>query len=691
MLRYLVLAALLALGIGLGWGGARLARPKADPGLVDSRALAPETKQDTPSTDRSNPSSADTASLRDVVDRLGNPTLTVEGPGTITGHVLTIDGAPVAGAEVSARYSSEIPGVETKSPTAVDLETYARQSLELYQYRRAAERKAITDSEGRFTIEGLIDGKFWISGEAEGWVVRGESASISASPGDTVELVAVPAGWIRITVRGVDDAVPTVATVRVDATQTRTFTWTPDREPLLVEAGSLVVSASTATSTCTPQPVDVAAKETVDVTLSLFPRLGVRGYVTLPNGRPLRQGRVKLATTALAPSAESLNTRSPGIQDAWVDDAGGFDLEVDAPGTYALGAGYSWNSIDVYQTIEVRDGVVAVALELPEPEDAIVVTARGPSGERVEDLSVGLEFESENSSWSGSAPVIDRGDGTFWALPRGAGRGIEESADTKVTLTVRSERFGSQVVELAPDQREVEVVFVEPARLDVRLDGYGGHSAQGLISVTLKDAAGHEGPSMMPDSEGVARFDAVTPGELTAVLRVKTTSDRWSTTEIGSQAVSVTEGENETTIVLPPLYRLAVVFGELGARTHASLRGADGNMTQRWGEIDSATKTIVFDQTPAGRYTIEVGGGLGGQMTVDVLGDSTVDFVEDQVNALRVSVRDDAGKLAQAGFRDGDMIVALDGKPFRSSAELRLAVSGLMAQKEVTATVQRGG
>ena len=68
-----------------------------------------------------------------------------------------------------------------------------------------------------------------------------------------------------------------------------------------------------------------------------------------------------------------------------------------------------------------------------------------------------------------------------------------------------------------------------------------------------------------------------------------------------------------------------------------------------------------------------------------------VTFEARAINALRVNIVDASGWLARNGFKDGDLIVAINGKEFTDEKGMSRAWAGAMANETVEFTVQRGG
>ncbi len=86
-----------------------------------------------------------------------------------------------------------------------------------------------------------------------------------------------------------------------------------------------------------------------------------------------------------------------------------------------------------------------------------------------------------------------------------------------------------------------------------------------------------------------------------------------------------------------------------------------------------------------------MGGDGEGVMTVRVPGPPEVMFTPEPVNAIRVGITDPAGYLGRSGFRDGDLIIALEGTEFEGTRQIQLLFATNESKEQCTFTVLRGG
>ncbi len=104
--------------------------------------------------------------------------------------------------------------------------------------------------------------------------------------------------------------------------------------------------------------------------------------------------------------------------------------------------------------------------------------------------------------------------------------GVAWLGDDKFLPSLRAEvrGLGTRSVRLAPEQREVDVVFGEPASLDVRVENAAPADLHGRLMVRLFEVndgiefTSGTADSRAVDSDGVASFDSVNAGRYRAVV-----------------------------------------------------------------------------------------------------------------------------------------------------------------------------
>ena len=99
---------------------------------------------------------------------------------------------------------------------------------------------------------------------------------------------------------------------------------------------------------------------------------------------------------------------------------------------------------------------------------------------------------------------------------------------------------------------------------------------------------------------------------------------------------------------------------------------------------------VTFAGLPAGDYTLQTFGGVFELMRVRVPYAGVLRFEPMTVNAALVTITDRGGTLEAIGFRDGDLIVGIDGNEFESSMQMQIILMQSIAKAKVTFTLERG-
>ena len=78
-------------------------------------------------------------------------------------------------------------------------------------------------------------------------------------------------------------------------------------------------------------------------------------------------------------------------------------------------------------------------------------------------------------------------------------------------------------------------------------------------------------------------------------------------------------------------------------------------------------------------------------MKITIPGPAVVRYEPVEQNAFRVTIRDPAGNLVAAGFRNGDLIIGIDGTEFETAMQARSALMAAMSKDASKLTILRGG
>jgi len=381
MLQNTVLAVLFAVGVAIGWGASSIRETDAPPGATSKRS------QQTSSETRTEVDAIAVASaeLDQTAARLSSyesyEDETDEFDGTITGRVFDASGAGLQGVEVIAGVAGHRRG--RKSAIDLSLEDYVRQALDDHHFRQAHERRARSDTDGNFTLEGVGPDEYWVHAELEGFLftVAEGSKVRRIEAGGNVELVGSVAGTIDIEVvlpAGVWSDSLWVSVKQEDASRS-TRRWASEVITIPALVGEATIAATSLELVAEPISVSVVAGEVAQAQLRMEPKLGVRGQIFYESGQPLDQGIVRFMRSSATLTPEGL-AKSNEAETDWYSLGDEYRFSVDEPGTYVVGVGFDQRRVDHMETIEVTDGVVRLDIYLPDPSpsEVIVVSVVGP-------------------------------------------------------------------------------------------------------------------------------------------------------------------------------------------------------------------------------------------------------------------------------------------------------------------------
>jgi protocatechuate 3,4-dioxygenase beta subunit len=412
---------------------------------------------------------------------------------TIEGRVVDTSGRGVAGARVGADF---VRGAD--APNGLPWEVTTTWSA----------------SDGRFRLDGLGDGRFWVGAQApDGW--RDAKAVLFESGTTDATLVVQPAARVRVVVVDPDGAPvegATVAPVGVRAGQTGadgSVTFADANPP----AGS-ALSVQPPRSRIDVLHANVANWAPADTTVSLAPAAVVSGTVRDPRGRPLAQARVVChADTTFA--------------EAWTDASGAFTAGRLVPGA-RVQISVEFDGEDFGRVADVASGARGAAIVLDLGATLLVRVAgvhRDETESRVTALLPGGEDRSARVTPEGVAVLTRLPAATPLRLRFGptsqqrwaAADGVQSGGDD-VVLTLREGASIAGRVEVPSDdawgqmngRAERDGFSVEAGF------GVGGFLFRGLAPGTWRLTFESRG-------QGGAKYEAtadVETGTLDAVIRL---------------------------------------------------------------------------------------------------------------------------------------------------------------------------
>lgn len=730
----------LGIGVFLGLAGGWLAfAPSvAAPGPERAGAGSTATATATASATGASPqpsASTSTAARSPIAELLSAapPPEPVRGTGKIAGRVRTANGKPLAGVKVEALpHGDPTPAAaadETKDPDAA-LEASIRKLVAEHQRAKALKREAVTNEAGEYAFSDLARRPHTVTAKLDGYDIAAVGNAWQVAPDATIDFLARPVTEVEALVLLPDGTKAERATIliRQPGQQKRKMSsmpWSPSAPRLKLSAGTHELAATAGNDgelRSDPERVTVRAGEPAPaVALRLKKRPGIAGTVVFPEDETLESSHAQVRALRFAGAVPAVEQLEQEGKRAWAPPGGRYAFPDLAPGTYLVGAGREDAKLTVTQVVEVADALVNVDLTLPpiDPSEALHVIVLRPTGEPLEDVSFEATFTSSQGSASSArmasaASAVRRADGGFWVFADEsmAKKRLGGGKDIKLTLDVISDEFGRKAVPVpAGESGPLVVRFSGAATLEVTIAGYAGSGLEDVISLSLvpvdgeSDALGERSRRASvsfgsdpptPDAEGRQTFGPVEEGPYEVVVEVKVGGDAWDRAVAERVPVNLRAGANAITVGVPAVYPLTVELGKQASLTVAPTKARDGHRPRPWWvhRTSDASGKVVFERLPAGSYTLTSfgeGGPLGPAiMTVSVPGATEVKFTPELVNAIRVSITDPNGYLAQAGFEDGDLIVGVDGAEFVSSEQMMLAFMASLARPEVKMAVQRG-
>jgi protocatechuate 3,4-dioxygenase beta subunit len=524
-----VVPAVVAFAAGLAAGAAMFSNT-AETVRVTKRA-AP-TPRGGETAEREMPAAATSPEVRQLVARARKPELP-PATGRITGRVLDEQDNPVEGIRISARPTAHSSRPTRRRrfdpygpPKPPDLDAAALDAVEYALWNAAVRKSTMTDADGRYALEGLLDAKYRVSGAAQLWEVRPVDYPLSsaARPGAEVDFVARPSFRFEVTVLGpgggeVDRA---RLTCRRDG-KSNTRTWTPeqrevriplDGERWTVRAESAVYGKEQPRS----DPVEIVAKPggaPEPVILRLREPSGVRATVALPEGivaeglrfRLRRLGareKVDPSTLATGNDVKHGSPRNEGVC-TWVG------LE---PDRYLVGVGWGGEFLEplAHAVVDVRDGITDCELAVPRPgpDRTRAIVVRGPDGGILRDhVSLLRSLGEAPGKLNRPLPWLRREDGSLLVHMRATD--FSAGGKDPQFLSVYHAKLGRARVSLDPlGKGTLEVRFDAAVPLVVAVEGWNDLGLEGRVSASVKRAGIRRSQPVRADGE--AAFERIQPG-----------------------------------------------------------------------------------------------------------------------------------------------------------------------------------
>lgn len=642
------------------------------------------------------------------------------GDKVIEGVVQDEDGEPVAGVLIQARpIDRSLPSrVDRGEATAKQrsLEEVVQDAVDAYYRGERSAVEAKTDAEGCYRVEGLLDLRYDVSAWLEGCDVTARDGG-RVQAGGTVNFVLRPVSKMTFDVLLPDGSRPERASIRWNREgangRSGNDLWESSRPQIDIPSeGFFKVTASIQGDL----REDLGLSHDLESSQESF-SLDVgapRETITLQlRGRPKIRGRVRIPHPSIANTARiwyGLIPKDGAADEGWLRDfgqsarvrSGRFETENLSNGTYAIAsAPHAELDMGKIERVEVSGVDVEIDLEIaPVPaEKCIVVVGTDGRGRGIADLNFSYEMKVlDDDEQSGWVQTMSRGGGEFWVVPDKTlkefmeGRG-KPGAQVEVTLNVS--RLGSQKVALSPGRRRIDVSFKSGASVLVTVAAFSVDDHFEKMSARLErrsDDPDRDDSWDWIDNEevredGTVKLGPTEPGEhrVRLWLDIRVQGGRSDEVPVGEARFSVGEDDLAITASMIPLYRLMVRFEE-ETNGNVSLQNDKEDM-YLWASVRD--KKVEFRNVPAGEYSLHHYDNGNQRMTVRIPEQQDVVFRAEDATCLRVHIYG-SGTYKEIGFKDGDVIVAVNGKQFEK-AELLNAQMMIVDKESAKLTVYRDG
>jgi len=626
-----------------------------------------------------------------------------EAGGVFRGKVITEEGMPLPGARIRVTPRT-VPRTEDPSWPAGGIEREILRFVAQCKWREKLTRIARTAEDGSFRIGGLPEDLFYrVTAKLEGYRIKPKR-------GHETNYVRPDKEFTFIAYAVVEVPLSVVLPDGTQVSEAWIHTKWRDRSDLIRwREGDRTIALRPGTSTLFARAeIEEQTYSSNQIKVEVQPGRPIEPLVLHLKGEPGIHGKVVLECGAEPEDMTLYCVPAPGgirpefapyklssKNYVWVNAHSGYRFKFKdlSPGTYYLALCWPYTRrIAAEAFVEVTDRMVRQDLQVPPLEQGtfFILWAFGPEGGLLKDISVsGKRDPSDRIGFV--APEARRDDGSFLiVLPWTADDPDRPLGD--LILKVSNLKYGEREITADPlRSTEIRVRFGHPARLTVRLTGPGTEKAASF-AVGLQPASDHstwrkEGETMKSplSSAEPVELGPVNPGSYLVALFLK---NSFFEDPIVVEQVTLSAGQNEIALPVPALYDLVVrvppSIKRLGIRNLAS-------SSSSFRLFEAQNGKVVFQDLPAGTYRLITGGFYPKFMTVEVPAPGEVQFEAEIINALRVIIRNPEGSLAKAGFKQDDIIIALDGKEFNGMKEMSAAFREATSRGRIEATVIRGG
>jgi len=681
----------LVVGVASGYAiGVHSAGEPADPGDGGAAPVpAPRTSEPLP------PASDDFPAVPEVrVLDAERP----HGDGRMDGTCLDPGGKPLAGVVVKV-YPVNRRGTRGREgrrdgspPPEPPLVEVARQYAERVALQRAWTWSATSGADGRFSVTGLPDEGFHVYGYRRGlkFTVKGGMNPIRS--GMDVTLVSAHLLLVDLTIVLPDGTTPDRAYVSAMTENRGTgWYWEPGQtsNPLAAGGWTIEAKAGEYQEYVSEKKTIRLAPETspLKVLLPLRPCSGIRVRVFLRPGMPPMPMDVVACPAGLV-------ERDPGYRQWHAEQFGPrFFVRDLPPGEYVVRLrGMPAAASSERVTLDGKSVAdVDLTLPPPSPDFSVMVQVTGPDGKPAPGVRLSEWVDIDGGGSRGGGHGLGLGDGLyqfFFTRPLSDLRREHPKAKITRRIVAHSTVHGKESVEVPDGVERVEVSFVEPARVKLVVENWGKTGLEpnlraGMVAgkVSGRHHSGHR-----IGSEGTKDFGPMKPGVYTFCLLYPIS--RSDSIPIAASTVSLAAGDSRVPLTIPTLHELTAAV-EGGARQHFQVSSEEF----RWQTFpELATNGEISWMLPPGEYLVKPWGGAdcGPPRKVRVPADRRLVFTKIVPDCFLVAITG-PGALADAGFADGDCIVAIEGKELKERGQMHALLTLAREKESVTVVVLRDG
>lgn len=702
-----------------------------------------------------------TAAQQEFLDRLvelcrsaPTPTTPPQGDGTVEGAVETVGGAPLGGVEVRLVGFPDHPPTFERSPfdpveewnpdPAAALATQLERD-----WRRACatDRQFVltttSDEHGRFRFDHLPRRPVQLDATHPGFAVMpigafSSHATIDVVPDAEVTLIARPLLRVPLVVRLPDGGEPPLARIEFERIGSNGFplrqSWSPESRDLLLHAGDWQVTARLpmppwSHSVAGPgwnsetRNVHVGAESVEPVELLLKPVRVIVGSIRHPIAdvasrfevavRRLRddedaasaefaEAAARARGSSPAQPSREVIRRGANVDDYWIGP-----LE---PGRWLLVVTDRANRREAARSeVQIGDDPVVRNFEVrsdAEREESVAIRVVDAHGAPLADCRFDLATQSIDAAGRtggtsiGSLTLERLAAGRF-ALPRSRLR------DRNWIAAVHP-RFGTVVAEVAPGAADLELRFVEPAVVTLRLEHFAERADDRLLTLELEPADGDPASPLprrlrhdaMRLAAGSIDLGALQPGRWRARVEAAFPPELHRAGHaILENEWTLAAGPAEVSLELPALTTLQVTRAAAGIDPPSATRlrlvpvgwsrgGSTVTPLEQSAGVDR-NGAVEFADVAAGRWRLERE--PWGTMWLDLPTERPVAFTPVACRAKWIELTSSEGAFAKAGLRTGDLLVAIDGREFESAREFTQCLDSVAPdhREATTCTVQR--